>query len=182
MDRNVAEVDIAIQSQIKDKPLGTKRDVLISYSTIPGKSILMWYFSDSILWFSTGYVSIRIPENGSWFIQTLCKVFNENVEQAHLEDLLKITSKELRELMDHNKGIWNNFTILIKAQSFKLFQARKRVSLNLEVSTVTFTLILMKVKINHSWIALFNLFQYFTFSHYFFVEIDLFDSFIKSTT
>jgi len=41
MDRNVAEIDVAIQSQIKDKPLGTKRDVLISYSTIPGKSILL---------------------------------------------------------------------------------------------------------------------------------------------
>lgn len=34
------ETDQSMQSQIKDKPVGTKRDVLISYATIPGEVVL----------------------------------------------------------------------------------------------------------------------------------------------
>jgi len=43
-------------------------------------------------------VSIRDPDSGSWFIQTLCKVFAEHGRTDHLEDLLKLTSLELAQL------------------------------------------------------------------------------------
>jgi len=52
----------------------------------------------------TGYVSIRDKQDGSWFIQMLCKVFNEHYRKAHLEDLLKLTSIELGQLKDDNLG------------------------------------------------------------------------------
>jgi len=52
----------------------------------------------------SGYVSNRNPQDGTWFIQTLCKVFNEHAKQAHLEDLLKITSKELGKIFDRETG------------------------------------------------------------------------------
>jgi len=44
-DRSVTETDKSIPSQItKDKPFGSKRDVLISYATLPGKAILLKIF------------------------------------------------------------------------------------------------------------------------------------------
>jgi len=42
-----------------------------------------------------GYVSLRHCQDGSWFIQILCQVFEDYAGKAHLEDLLKYTSKEL---------------------------------------------------------------------------------------
>jgi len=51
-----------------------------------------------------GYVSIRDKQDGSWFIQMLYKVFNEHYGEAHLEDLLKLTSIELGKLKDDDLG------------------------------------------------------------------------------
>jgi len=44
------------------------------------------------------------PQNGSWFVQKLCDVFEEHGRTDHLEDLLKMTSLELAQLNDDVLG------------------------------------------------------------------------------
>jgi len=58
-------------------------------------------------------VSLRDPKKGSWFIQTLCKVLKDHGTKDHLENILKITSKEMSKLKDEKHGNnSNNFLIL----------------------------------------------------------------------
>jgi len=52
----------------------------------------------------SGHVSIRGSQNGSWFIQKLCKVFEEHARTEHLEDLLKLASLELALLKSPKLG------------------------------------------------------------------------------
>jgi len=58
--------------------------------------------------FFSGHISIRHYENGSWFIQKLCEVFEEHRRTNHLEDLLKLTSSELAQL---NNDVLGNFDV-----------------------------------------------------------------------
>uniref|UniRef100_A0A6P7FHH4 Caspase-1-like n=1 Tax=Diabrotica virgifera virgifera TaxID=50390 RepID=A0A6P7FHH4_DIAVI len=52
-------------------------DMLIAFSTVPGFS------------------SIRAPQEGSWYIQSICDVFKQHGKQHHVEDLLKLVDQEL---------------------------------------------------------------------------------------
>ncbi|XP_044755352.1 caspase-3-like isoform X2 [Coccinella septempunctata] len=64
-----------------------KSNTLIAYSTIPGFS------------------SHRHVEDGTWYIQTICKVFSEHAHQYHIEDLLKMVDNEMKKLDPHLKQV-----------------------------------------------------------------------------
>ncbi|XP_053625595.1 caspase-6-like isoform X2 [Plodia interpunctella] len=52
-------------------------DILIAHSTVPG------------------YVSNRNPEEGSWYIQTLCRVFAAHAHHRHVEELLTLVDQQM---------------------------------------------------------------------------------------
>ncbi|XP_060810903.1 caspase Dronc [Amyelois transitella] len=58
-------------------PGRTYSDILIAHSTVPG------------------FVSNRIPDEGSWYIQTLCRVFAEHAHQRHVEELLTLVDRRM---------------------------------------------------------------------------------------
>lgn len=45
----------------------------------------------------SGFYSLRDPEKGSWYIQSICQVFREHAKEYHVEDMLKIVDAELSE-------------------------------------------------------------------------------------
>lgn len=45
-----------------------------------------------------GHYSWRNPERGSWFIQSICKVFNEQGFKLDLQNLLTTVAREVRYL------------------------------------------------------------------------------------
>ncbi|CAH3879511.1 caspase Dronc isoform X3 [Pieris brassicae] len=54
-------------------------DILIAHSTLPGN------------------VSYRDPEEGSWYIQTLCEVFAARAHDCHVDKLFTLVDKHLHE-------------------------------------------------------------------------------------
>ncbi|XP_066247745.1 caspase-3-like isoform X3 [Euwallacea similis] len=71
-DQEVHHDAAPIRKQIKEYS-----DVLIAFSTLPG------------------YLSNRNPIHGTWYIQSLCQVFEKYYRQYHIEDMLKLVDEEL---------------------------------------------------------------------------------------
>ncbi|XP_066151619.1 caspase-3-like [Euwallacea fornicatus] len=71
-DQEVRHDAAPIKNQVKEYS-----DVLIAFSTLPG------------------YLSNRNPIHGTWYIQSLCQVFQRHYQQYHIEDMLKLVDKEL---------------------------------------------------------------------------------------
>lgn len=61
-------------------------------------------YSDLLTCISTvpGFTSIRHTENGSWFIQTLCKKINELAARKHFADILTVVGREVQNLRGRN--------------------------------------------------------------------------------
>lgn len=55
----------------------TSSDIAICYATVPG------------------FLTHRDPEDGSWYIQGLCRVFAEHAHDATFEDLMKLLELEV---------------------------------------------------------------------------------------
>ena len=54
-------------------------DILIAYSTLPG------------------YVANRDCTKGTWFVQSLCKVFMEHAHNTNLRDMLDLVALDLKQ-------------------------------------------------------------------------------------
>lgn len=57
-------------------------------------------FSDMKICYATvpGYRSFRDPENGSWYIQIMCRIWSEHAHDTHLDDLLKMVGNTASNL------------------------------------------------------------------------------------
>ncbi|KAF7288108.1 hypothetical protein GWI33_000159 [Rhynchophorus ferrugineus] len=53
--------------------------------------------SDILLAFSTlpGFVSNRHPNDGTWYIQSICEIFSKMYKDHHIEDMLKMVNENL---------------------------------------------------------------------------------------
>lgn len=60
-------------------------DFLIAYSTI------------------TGYVSFRVPESGTWYIQELCKVIDDHGDNRHMQELLTKVNRKVAKKTTKSK-------------------------------------------------------------------------------
>jgi len=72
--------------QQKDGCPITERDFLVGYATLPGKS------------------SYRNPENGSYYISTLCKIFKAKAKEKDLTDMLDDVCDEMTVTPIKNKA------------------------------------------------------------------------------
>ncbi|CAG9760489.1 unnamed protein product [Ceutorhynchus assimilis] len=59
------------------KQLKEYSDILVAYSTLPG------------------YLSNRDPKSGTWYIQSICDVFQKHYKDHHIEEMLKIVDHQL---------------------------------------------------------------------------------------
>lgn len=72
------------EANIIVNPLRTYSDIKICYSTV------------------SGYASHRDDITGSWYIETMSKIFHKFSHNTHLDNLLKLISKDMKDCVGEN--------------------------------------------------------------------------------
>lgn len=78
-------------------------DMLIAYSTVPGK-FQLFHTSLNYTDLSLGFVSHRDPQTGTWYIQTICEVFMEHAHDTDVESMLKMVDAKLAKLVANSNS------------------------------------------------------------------------------
>ena len=78
-------------------------DILIAYSTLPG------------------YVANRDCTKGTWFVQSLCKVFMEHAHNTNLRDMLDLVALDLKQNFTSETGTKQSFNYDVRHFYKKLY-------------------------------------------------------------
>ena len=78
-------------------------DILIAYSTLPG------------------YVANRDCTKGTWFVQSLCKVFMEHAHNTNLRDMLDLVALDLKQNFTSEAGTKQSFNYDVRHFYKKLY-------------------------------------------------------------
>ena len=78
-------------------------DILIAYSTLPG------------------YVANRDCMKGTWFVQSLCKVFMEHAHNTNLRDMLDLVALDLKQNFTSETGTKQSFNYDVRHFYKKLY-------------------------------------------------------------
>ena len=78
-------------------------DILIAYSTLPG------------------YVANRDCTKGTWFVQSLCKVFMEHAHNTNLRDMLDLVALDLKQNFTSETGAKQSFNYDVRHFYKKLY-------------------------------------------------------------
>ena len=70
-----------------------------SHDTIPDKTDFLFAYATT-----TGYKAFRDPEEGSWFIQQLCKTLRANAHKDHLVDILTMVTNQVSSMEYHGEA------------------------------------------------------------------------------
>lgn len=95
-------------------PFRTHGDMLIAFSTLPGLIRYLLKIKQEFIKFLSGLLSYRTVEEGSWFIQLLCKAIDEHGATCDIESIFKIVDVKLGECHPSYKQ-----TSLIENRGFK---------------------------------------------------------------
>lgn len=57
--------------------------------------IALFFCCDFIVYFCSGYATLRDVDDGSWYIQDFCSVLAENADKMEIEELLKMLNNEV---------------------------------------------------------------------------------------
>ena len=78
-------------------------DILIAYSTLPG------------------YVANRDCAKGTWFVQSLCKIFMEHAHNTNLRDMLDLVALDLKQNFTSETGAKQSFNYDVRHFYKKLY-------------------------------------------------------------
>lgn len=78
-------------------------DILIAYSTLPG------------------YVANRDCTKGTWFVQSLCKIFMEHAHNTNLRDMLDLVALDLKQNFTSETGTKQSFNYDVRHFYKKLY-------------------------------------------------------------
>lgn len=84
-------------------------DMLVAYSTVPGKIYKSTFRSSFLNYFITGFASHRNVLHGTWYIQAICKVFMEHAHDTDVESLLKMVDCALSTLSNSGSKQTSSF-------------------------------------------------------------------------
>lgn len=70
-------------------------DMLIVYVSVPGDYSILFKSTSNIHYFSAGIVPFCHPNEGSYYIQTLCTVFRKYTHLHHVVQLFRIVDQTL---------------------------------------------------------------------------------------
>ena len=91
-------------------------DILIAYSTLPG------------------YVANRDCTKGTWFVQSLCKIFMEHAHNTNLRDMLDLVALDLKQNFTSETGTKQSFNYDVRHFYKKLyFNPGLQVTLDIKV-------------------------------------------------